>query len=312
MTDPEAEPFRAAFTCGHCGAGLAFAGVRSTTCPYCASPNVVERPPSAHQPRPALVIAFELSAAQARARLERWLGSRSWFADGRLSHARISDLRGVYVPAYLYSAVAHTDYNASIGEHYDEEVMREVDDGKGGTRREPHRVTRVEYRPLAGRHVDYVTDVLVSASHGLGHDELNAVAPFEMQQLRRYAPALVSGWVAEEFARAPDDCLRASRREAIDDVGLALRGFLPGDSHNDLRWRTTVQWESLDPILVPVFVFAVSYAEDRPLLRVVINGQTGRIAGRAPLVAWKIVVAVIALAVIAIAVVRAVRGEPAP
>lgn len=35
------------FACGHCGAGLAFAGVRTETCPYCASPNFVERPPAA-------------------------------------------------------------------------------------------------------------------------------------------------------------------------------------------------------------------------------------------------------------------------
>ncbi|MBC7978662.1 MAG: hypothetical protein H7138_27060, partial [Myxococcales bacterium] len=65
------------FSCGHCGASLAFTGVRTQTCPYCASPNFVERPPSVHQPRPSLAVAFTGDAAGAHADLDRWLGSRT-------------------------------------------------------------------------------------------------------------------------------------------------------------------------------------------------------------------------------------------
>src|SRR5260370_397199 len=82
-------------------------------------------------------------------------------------------------------------------------------------------------------------------------------------------------------------CRRASREEAVDEVGLRLRRFMPGDSHSDLSWRTQVAWESLAPVLVPVWVLAVRYRDDRPPLRVVINGQTGAIAGKVPLVWWK-------------------------
>ena len=300
------------FTCGHCGASLGFAGVRTQTCPYCASPNFVERPARAHQPRPGFVIAFTGGAGRARAQLAAWLGSRSWFADARLSHARVEDLRGVYVPAYLYSAVAHTDYTASIGEHYTETETRQTKDARGELRSETRRVTRTEYRALAGRHVGYVTDVLVSASQGLADAELRALEPYELGQLRRYGPALVTGWIAEEFSRDADACRRASRGAALDDIGVALRKFLPGDSHSDLAWRTTVQWESLEPILVPVWVLAVRYRGDRPPLRVVINGQTGAIAGRVPLTGWKVglAIAVLALAVAAIVALVLRGGAP--
>jgi hypothetical protein len=264
------------------------------------------------------VIAFAADAARARQQLAGWLGSRSWFADARLRRARVEDLRGVYVPAYLYSAVAHTEYTASIGEHYTEIEMRPMrpmgETGEIGEIGEPvteaRRVTRTEYRPLAGRHVGYVTDVLVSASTGLAAAELAALEPFELGQLRRYAPALVTGWIAEEFSREPDGCRRASREAALDEIALELRRFLPGDSHCDLAWRTTVEWESLEPILVPVWVLAVRYRDDRPALRVVINGQTGAVAGRVPWTAWKIAAA-IALAVLAVAAVLVVwHGAP--
>jgi hypothetical protein len=304
-------PAGATFACGQCGASLLFAGVRTETCPYCASPNFVERPPAANQPRPELVVAFTGDAVVARRRLDAWLGSRAWFADARIKRARVEDLRGVYVPAYLYSAVAHTDYTAAIGEHYTETETHETTDAQGNKKLETRIVTRTEYRPLAGHHVGYVTDVIVSASAGLASAELQAIEPYDLLHLRRYAPALVSGWIAEEFSRGADDCRRASRGEAIDDIGLRLRRFMPGDSHSDLAWRTTVQWESLDPILVPVWVLAVRYRDDRPSLRVVINGQTGAIAGKVPLAWWKVALAALVVAAVVAAIIVLAHGGPA-
>lgn len=326
-TSADQEPHAATFACGHCGAGLAFTGVRSEVCPYCASPNFVERPPRAHQPTPALVVAFTGDAALARARIADWLGSRTWFADARIKRATIEALRGVYVPAYLYSAVAHTEYTASIAEHYTELETYEVDesasagkrgeggfggavDGALGARKQTRTrtVTRAEYRPLSGHHVDYVTDVIVSASTGLADGELRAVLPYELLAVRRYSPALITGWIAEEFSRDSDDCRRSSRRAAVDDVGDRLRQFMPGDSHSDLTWRTQVQWETLDPILVPVWVLAVRYRDDKPALRVVINGQTGAITGRVPLAWWKIALAVAGLAGLVALILVLTRG----
>jgi hypothetical protein len=298
----------ATFACGHCGASLAFAGVHTETCPYCASPNFVERPPAANQPRPELAVAFTGDASVARRKLDDWLGSRTWFADARLRHARVEDLRGVYLPAYLYSAVAHTDYTASIGEHYTEVETYETADKQGNKKTETRNVTRTEYRPLAGHHVGYVTDVIVSASAGIADAELLAIEPYDLVHLRRYSPAVVTGWIAEEFSRDADDCRRASRNEAVDEVGLRLRRFMPGDSHCDLTWRTTVQWETLDPVLVPIWVLAVRYRDDKPLLRVVINGQTGAIAGKVPLVGWKIALALVGLAGLVAAIIALAQG----
>lgn len=288
------------YTCNQCGATLAFAGVRTETCPYCTSPNFVERPASSNQPDPRFAIAFTGNNEWARRRLDAWLGGRTIFADPALRNAKVEDLRGVYLPAYLYSAVARTDYTAEIGEQYTETETYKTRDAQGNEKTETRTVTRTEYRALAGRHIGYVTDVIVSASAGLDNRTLTAVEPFDMKQLRRFSPALVSGWIQEEFSRGADECERASRTEAVDAVGLQLRKFMPGDSYSDLTWKTAVEWESFDPILVPVWVFAVRYRQDKPALRIVINGQTGRVAGKAPLSWWKITLAIVlGLAVIA-------------
>ncbi|CAN5886985.1 hypothetical protein BH11MYX3_BH11MYX3_25960 [soil metagenome] len=302
------------YECGQCGAALDLEGVRTATCPYCASPSFVERPAGSHHPDPTFVLAFSGDAAWARERLGRWIGRRVLIADPALAKATALELRGVYLPAYLYSAVARTDYTASIGEHYTEveTYTKTAEDGTKTT--ETRNVTRTEYRHLAGEHLGYVTDLLVSASIGLPHATFERIEPFDLRQLRRYSPTLISGWIQEEFSREATECRGVSRTNAIDSVGDELRRFLPGDSHADLDWQTRVEWESLDPVLVPVWVFAVRYRPDRAPVRVVINGQTGKVTGQVPLSWWKIALLALGAAAIVLAIVVLILHfrEPPP
>jgi hypothetical protein len=284
--------------------------VRTETCPYCASPNFVERPASEGQPDPQFVVTFVGDAVVARGALDRWLGSRTIFADSALRRARVEDMRGIYVPAYLYSAVAHSDYSAQIGENYTETETYTETDSEGKSETRTRTVTRTEYRSLSGTHVSYVTDVVVSASKGLANVELDRVEPFDFKQMRRFDNALVSGWIAEEFSRSADECERASRTEAVDQVGSKLRRFMPGDSHSDLTWRTRVSWESLDPILVPVWVLALRYRENKDPVRVVINGQTGKVTGKVPLSAWKVALGILLLLAVIVAVIYVIQTRP--
>ena len=310
-------------TCDQCGAALAFEGVRSETCAFCASPNIVEREPSRDQPAPRFAVAFAGDSAWAQRHLGTWLGKRRLFADGALARARVEDLRGVYVPAYLYSSIAHTDYNAEIGEHYTETETYEAQgekveyiDPRTGTRKtkrgekvtKTRTVTRTEYRPLSGRHVGYVTDVIVSASRGLDDDTLQRMQPFDLRQLRRFTPAVTVGWIHEEYAKSRVVCEVAARAAANDAIGTELRAFMPGDSHADLSWRTRIEWESLDPVLVPVWMFAVRYRADKPAIKIAINGQTGRVAGHAPVAWWKVAVAFAILVAIALVIAWTQRG----
>src|SRR5215510_10786485 len=82
----------ATFTCGHCGATLVFDGLRTASCPYCASPNFVERPPTPDRPTPSFVVTFVGDAAVARRWIDRWLQGRSIFADSAIKRATVEDL----------------------------------------------------------------------------------------------------------------------------------------------------------------------------------------------------------------------------
>ncbi len=271
--------------CQSCGAELVIvAEVRTTVCPYCAAPSVVERPPSVDRPAPTFALGFALTHQVAGERVRHWLGSRNPWSHSGLKRASLQDVRGVYVPAYLYSARAETRYSASIGENYTEtETYTTTEDGKTVTK--TRTVTKTEWRPLRGEHSEYVPDVLVTASRGLSNPELEQLEPFDLRVLARYEPALVAGWVAEEPSLSRDECLRLAREEALARVARRLESFMPGDSHRDLRHDTELTAESLDVCLVPVWVLAARYAPDKPPLRVVVNGQSGEVYGRVP-ISW--------------------------
>jgi hypothetical protein len=279
--------------CQSCGARLVLEpALRTTRCPYCAAPAVVDRPPIPDVPSPAFVLGFTVTHEAARARVTEWLKSRGPFRRSGLRTAEPGEVRGVYVPAFLYSALATSRYHASVGENYQEaETYTATENGKQVTR--TRTVTRTEWHPLEGELSEYVADVLVTASTGLRDEELEALKPFDLRRLARYSPALVSGWVAEEPSLTREASLARAHQELLSHREARLEGFLPGDSHQSLRQETDVSWEALDVCLLPVWVLAVRYAEDAPPLRVLVNGQTGEVYGKAPLSWVKVLVAVL-------------------
>ncbi len=267
------------------------AELRTTVCPYCAAPSVVERPASVDRPMPAFTLGFALTHQSAGEAVKQWLRTRHPWSDSRLKGASIHDVRGVYVPAYLYSALALSEYSASIGEDYTEtETYTTTENGKTVTK--TRTVTKTEWRPLRGEHAEYVPDVLVTASRGLSNEELEELEPFDLRALARYEPALVAGWVAEEPSLSYEECLRLARAETLTRVKQRLAEFMPGDSHQNLQHQTRLEAESLDVCLVPVWVLAARYAPDKPPLRVVVNGQSGEVYGEVPVSLVKVLLTV--------------------
>jgi hypothetical protein len=191
-------------SCASCGAKLVVsAGRRTIRCPYCDSPSVIDRPATVDRPDPVFAIGFVVDEPRARGLLHGFLQRRRW-APRALRRAPAEKLDGVYLPAYLYSAVAASRFTAEIGENYTEIRY----DAK---RKAMRRVTKTEFRRLDGSHSCYVDDRLVTASEGIPNSELEAVEPYDLGGLRRYNPALISGWIAEEPTLDREASLELSR-----------------------------------------------------------------------------------------------------
>ncbi|MEM7247003.1 MAG: hypothetical protein AAF533_16775 [Acidobacteriota bacterium] len=252
---------------------------RSVTCPYCDSPAVVERPSSDDRPDPAFVLPFVLDETSARDRVQAWLKrAAGLFRPSGLARAALGKTRSMYLPAWLYGAVADSAFRADIGEKYTKS------DSNG------HTTTYHEWHVLEGRRTVYLKDVLVSASAGLPNAELEAIEPYQLSSFQRYRPVLLAGWAAEDPSRSLDECREEARQESLERVNRELPGFLPGDRQRNLQHRTHLNEEVTDLVLLPIWIFAARYHEKKPPVRIVVNGQTGEIHGKVP-VSWPKVLA---------------------
>lgn len=242
---------------------------RSATCLYCRSASVIQRPVDPSRPRPRFALPFVLPPELALDRARAWQRGLSWFRGVKIRKAALGDLRPVYSPAFLYSAAAQSSYQVEIGEEY---VT-----GSGENRR-----THTDWRPLSGHYSAFVRDVVVTASRGVPNLELEQVEPYDLRALHRYSPALISGWPAEEPSLEPDAVWRTARAEAMQHVDHGLRKFMPGDSLRGLRYNTQLSYESLDLLLLPLWVLPLHTEAGEAPVRLLINGQTGRIYAPAP------------------------------
>lgn len=282
--------------CQSCGSALRLSNeVRTATCPYCASPSVVHRPPNLDRPAPTFVIGFSVDHERASSLVRKWMAKSHVFARSDFKSAVPELTHGVYLPAYLYGAVANSHYSASIGENYTETETYTTTDSKGKRVTRTRTVTKTEYRDLAGHHSSYVVDVIVSASRGVSNDALEAIEPYDMGSLKRYDDSIIVGWMCEEPSRSRDACFRLAHDETVAKVGSMLQHFMPGDSHRNLQHSTEVENEVIDLVLLPVWSYAVRYAEDKPPVQILVNGQTGQVGGKVPVSNTKVALAVMAV-----------------
>ena len=270
--------------------------MRTAKCLYCASPTVVERPPTANRPVPVFALGFVVNPERALAIARKWV-KKPLLAPQAFRKTTPSEIRGLYVPTYLYSAEVMSEFTASIGENYTVTETYTTTDSQGKTVTRTRTRVETEWRHLQGRHAVYVSDRVVTASRGIPNDELEAIEPFDMRALHRFSPKIISGWAAEEPSLLVQECTELARKEALAEVGQQLAQFMPGDSHRNLNYRSWMQNEDLALTLVPVWVLPVKYADDKPVVRLLVNGQTGKIYGNPPKSWVKITILVLLIAI---------------
>ena len=142
--------------------------------------------------------------------------------------------------------------------------------------------TYTEWRSLGGRYEGWLMDLMVSASSGLVNAELESVEPFDLRALKRYDPRLLAGWTAEGASLDQDSCMSEARSEAEERLGRELSSFMPGDSYRGLSYSAEFSEETAALVLLPIWIGVARYGKNGETVRVLLNGQTGEVVGRAP------------------------------
>ncbi len=291
--------------CANCGARVTFEETSTAeVCVYCGDANVLAQEANRNVIRPESLIPLDVGKADVEASFRKWIGSL-WFRPNDLKRTKDFRAVGIYVPFWTFDCHVESNWSADAGYYYyvTETYVVRVN-GKSQVR--TRQVQKVRWVPAWGERADTFDDCLVLASKGLPEELVGELGDFDTSALLPYRPEYLAGWRAEEYQldleggwnRAEEFVERTQRGRCSGDV--------PGDTQRALRVENRifdVRWKH---VLLPVW--SLQYRYKGSPYTVLIHGQTGRIAGKAPLSWMKIGALAVGIVAVVIVVVLVAQG----
>lgn len=296
---------RRELACQNCGAQLALApGQLTSTCPFCGSNRVIQRAAPQDLLRPRFLIPFRVEGDACHQIARTWLGS-SWMTPAALQQtARVADFVGLYLPFWTFHAQATAAWRAEVGHTVTE---RHFQGGQWRTR------TRTVWRWQTGHVQQRFDDLLLPGTGKVSRLLLRRIQVYDLQELVPYEPKFLAGLHAQSYdillepawENARAEMREQTRQAALHEArrgGQRVRNFSMALDFADESWRY---------ILLPVYLAVYQYRGQ--VYQVLVNGQTGVIAGQRPVdwnKVWLAVGAALApgLLLILIGVVTAMLG----
>jgi predicted RNA-binding Zn-ribbon protein involved in translation (DUF1610 family) len=281
------------FKCSSCSATItAEPSVTATVCPFCGSHHVLAQEQSTRVIKPESLLPFQVDQKTAITKFRTWLG-RGWFRPNevkRIAQNAEARVQGIYVPFWTFDAQTFSRWQAEAGYYYYVTERYTVTvNGKRETR--TRKVQKVRWQHASGKHDEFFDDVLVFATRSVNEKILQRIYPFDTAKLIPYQPQYLSGWRAEEYQIGLEEGWEMGQAIIKDRLHSACAREVPGDTHRNLRVQTRFQDITFKHTLLPVWI--ASYRYNNKVYNFMVNGQTGKVQGEAPISWWKVLLTVL-------------------
>ncbi len=276
-------------TCDNCGATSAWDIYSlSDLCPYCQTP-IAKLDTDNHRLQIEAIVPFFVSKSKAFQHLDKWMKKR-WFAPNVLKQmsGHSKQFNGIYVPHWTFDSLTYTDYSGRRGTHYMEPRIN----SKGKVTM----VRKTRWRSVSGQVRVIFDDVLILASMLIPKVIVNRLSPWMLHHAKPYTAEYLAGLKAKYYQLDLDEAFTIAKQKMASDIDFAIRRDIGGDVQEIWQKQTYYQNSTYKLILLPVWHSAFEYQGKK--YQIVINGQTGKVAGQYPKSPIKIAAAVICLAMI--------------
>jgi hypothetical protein len=267
------------------------------SCVYCGSANVLAQDANRNALRPESLVPLDLSQRQCEERFRGWLKSL-WFRPTELRKAKHFHAVGIYVPFWTFDCRVHSDWSADAGHYYYVTVPKMVM-VNGKMKMQMVRERRIRWVPAFGRRDDVFDDELVCAS-GIAPGLMKQLGGFDTKGLVPYRPDYLAGWRAEEYQLDLAQGWERAQATIVEVQRGRCAGDVPGDTQRNLRVQNTIAGVRWKHVLLPVW--SLQYRFRGEVYTVLVNGQNGCVAGKAPISWVKVTLFVLAMALLVLAV----------
>ncbi len=291
------------FHCNGCGANTSVdPDTVAFNCPFCGSTNVNAEAHEARVIRPSGILPFKVTKQAALEKFKVWIG-KGFFAPGNLKRlAQLDLIRGVYLPFWTYDADTFSEWDAEAGYYY--YTTEYYTDSSGNQQSKQVRHTRWEY--VSGYLDKAFDDVLVVGSSGLEQRFSEEIFPFELTEIVNYDGRYILGHESEVYQKDVKAGYDVAEGIMDDAIRADVTRRIPGDTNRGLRIRTQRTNIMFKHILLPLWIAAYSY--NSKVYRFLVNGQTGKISGKKPVAAWKVILLIVLILGVIAAIYFATKG----
>ena len=276
--------------CSNCG-GESIYDVLETAavCPFCGSTSVM---PAATEDSiaPGGVCPFEIPMNKAGGLFTKWLKGKLFTPSAAKKQAKPDAFKGVYLPYWTFDSLTTSSFTGQAG--YDRRVKR------GDSY-----VTETSWKSVSGVYQEFIDDQLVVASKRHEDSGVKKAEPFDFSRMVPYRPELVAGFIAERYSVGLQEGWKNAQELIKNHLRTSIEGHIRQNWHADragnVRFATQFDKITYKYVLIPVWISSFVYKGKN--YQFVVNGQTGKVGGKAPISALRVTIAIlIALALIAL------------
>ena len=277
-------------TCKSCGATSVYDALEvANECPYCGSNQVMEAN-DVTTLAPNGVVPFKITAQQAGQNFSAWLKGKLFCPSAAKRSARADKFQGIYLPYWTFDADTDTTYTAQYG------INRRVKQGD-------QEKTVTDWHNTSGTFRHFIDDELVLASNHHDSAILNMVAPFDTEDNKAYKPEYIAGYAAERYSIGLKDAWEKAKAFIKNKLhGLIeskIRSEHRADAVRNVAMNTTYSNITYKYLMLPIYISSFTYKGK--IYQFMVNGQSGKVGGRSPVSALRVLVAIlIVIAIIAL------------
>ncbi|WP_010300277.1 hypothetical protein [Kurthia senegalensis] len=269
--------------CEECGAELIYDALQvADTCPYCGSNQVMEAA-TVDTLAPNGVCTFQITEKQAGENFQRWIKGKLFTPSAAKKSAKPESFQGVYIPYWTFDSHTVSHYQAMYG------IDRVVKDREGNTRVETN------WFPTSGIFQRFVDDELVLASTRYDRSLLQKVEPFQTTDNKAYKPDYLSGFLAERYSIGLDEGWTIAQNQIHQMLSSEISSQIRrrhGATHvMNLHFSTTHDQITYKYLMLPMWLSSFRYKDN--VFQFMVNGQTGKVGGKAPISPLRVTIAVI-------------------
>ncbi len=268
--DDESQPTELnQFRCNACGAEILSEGnVAATFCIYCQNPSII-RSRFEGKFKPKYLIPFKIPENKARELYKEWIGKRIFAPKQFRVLGEIRELRGLYAPYWLFDCHA-------VG--FVEGEGRNIKSYTRGN----YRITETAHYSIKRTGSSSYAKVPVDGSENLPDPIMEGIEPFNYRELKEFSTEYMAGHFAEKYDVDQEKATKAFSPRIYKFLSSRLENSgTRYDSTSYTNRKVNIGQVKITYAMLPVYVLTNNYKNKRHTI--IINGQTGKIFGEAPL-----------------------------